>query len=550
MRTRIITLLAGLAAVSLGAPGCVLFEETDGSPPDPAPDAIECRGDGLYADGALAIRLDGDNGGATTLCQWWDLDFDEDGYQACCEGRCCTWGAGYGSTEGLAEAGGACTWSGMCAAGLTCFSEDGGSGICRLAAMGEWCDNDHACDEAMFCAVHLSSSGSNGQGTCMGPVAVEGHPCDGGLTVNPCAAPMACVCPGGKDCRCWDGTEGDLCHADTDCLDGMRCVHPMGPQGALGPARCTPGAVGDLCVNPLDCVLQRPCQLVEGLYTCVDTLSEGTPCDEADLLHPCTVGMVCNDARVPPTCVEPGDQGQVCTGDDECAVDLRCIPNLGICSAGAPGNPCVDHEDCGDESLCLVVGAEPHCVHHLEAASDCDGQDPYSPCLPGLVCNTGLPAPICVAPGTDGAFCDIDAHCAPGWSCHTVLYQCYDGDDGDPCSMAAHCAPGFTCIPELGHCYDGNTEDACLMDSHCAEGYHCDMDSAQCYAAAHGVPCEDQADCPGPLTCLTLGDGGVCFEFLGAGAVCGAAGPPFSACDLGLICDPSVAPPVCGAAGN
>ena len=307
MGTRIITLITGVAL--LGVPGCILFGETEGSTANTTPEVIECRADGLHADGALAVRLDGDNAAATAHCEWWELDFYEDGYQACCAGDCCTWGVGYGAGDGLADAGGACTWSGMCAQGLTCFDEGDGQGTCRLAEMGEWCDNDHACGETLFCAVPLSSSGANGPGTCMGPVAVEGHPCDGDLTLDPCAAPMACVCPGGQDCRCWDGTEGDICHADTDCQDGMRCVHPMGPGGALGPARCTVGAVGDPCVNPLDCEHQRPCQIVEGLFTCVDTLAEGTPCDEADLLHPCTIDMVCNDALEPPTCVAPGLQG-------------------------------------------------------------------------------------------------------------------------------------------------------------------------------------------------------------------------------------------------
>jgi len=434
----------------------------------------------------------------------------------------------------------------MCEPGLTCFSDDAEEGTCRLSEIGEWCDAGHACEEGLLCAIPTGSGAwSNQQGTCMGPVAVEGHPCDAQLTVNPCAAPMACVCPYGKDCRCWDGTEGDICHQDQDCTDDMHCVEATGPGGAVDWPRCTRGEVGDPCEDPTDCDHQQPCQNVEGVFTCVESLGEDVACDEANLLQPCASWLVCNDALEEPTCVEPGVQGQVCTEDEDCAAPLRCIPGLSICSAGAPGNPCAVHEDCEDESLCLEVQQKTRCVHHLEAKASCDPQDPYTPCLPGLVCNSGQPEPTCVAPGMDGALCDIDKHCAGGWSCHTVLYQCFDGNDGDPCSLASHCAAGFTCVPELGHCYDGNTGDACLMDAHCAEGYHCDLDMAQCYAAEHGKPCDGAADCPGPLTCLTLEGEGICFEFLDEGMTCGPAGAPFSACGAGLVCDPAAEPTVC-----
>jgi len=577
---------------------------------------VTCGPDGARADGKLVIPILTalDEQEAEDTCSWWNLDFQNDSYQACCGGDCCEWGVGIFTTDSTTLAGDGewCRWSGMCQEGLTCFPPDAGtpacpegeavgpdgcvpeasaveSGVCRLSRLNEWCDDAHDCEDPMFC------SAAWGQGECRLHVAAEGEGCLPS-DVEQCLLPMKCTCPTVNDCRCWDGSKGDPCE-EGSCVAGLRCLEAL-VNGTLKP-RCVVGAAGDpcqegTCLNGLTCMPM----VVEGypdeLYRCVEGVL-GDPCfsdvgcdpelqclkgDSIPVGHcgrwlvakePCTPGsvtevcasfLVCNSALPTPVCSIPGLPGDPCNVDIECGEGLHCSAKLNKCTGGLPGDYCGATEDCLAGAVCMFADGAMHCYAYAGPGDSCAPENPYLKCIPGLVCTGAGGDFVCVAPGKDKAPCTSDVDCTAGYRCVGQILKCFDGRDGDPCYDASDCAEGWKCLDGVGQCYDngswfacgkcynGNTWDGCSKDEDCAPGYLCDPEKKACFAQGHGKSCSVTADCAEGLICIPVDMEGACFEYLDQGDLCGPTAPPFSACDKGLVCNDAVETPACALPGE
>ncbi|MBM4356405.1 MAG: hypothetical protein FJ109_21860, partial [Deltaproteobacteria bacterium] len=366
-RYRNLAILAALPMLLSVLPGCevVLFyyllEQDDNAWSSVG--EVSCDREGLRADGDLVIPIlqPQDTQKTEEICSWWQLDFNDDSYRACCSGDCCEWGVGAWGTdpEDLSGDGEWCRWSGMCEVGLSCFplppGQDDGcpdgeapgpngcepaaealeSGECRLSRLGEDCDGQHACEEPMYC------SGSTMTGQCRLHVAVEGEGCLP-AEVEPCLAPMQCTCQNKKECRCWDGSKGDPCE-EGSCQVGLSCIAAAGD--GTGKTICVEGKKGD----------------------------------------PCKTGT--------------------------CKAGLACMPTGGaggtvayLCVAGEFGDPCYDSSGCepGMECIDVQLGGVGNCGIVLGQNAPCAPGSAFQICGSGMVCNTALPTPTCQPPGGEG----------------------------------------------------------------------------------------------------------------------------------------------------
>jgi hypothetical protein len=568
---------------------------------------IRCEPEGLRADGKLAIPIlePLDEQEAEDICSWWQLSFQTDRYTACCGGDCCEWGVGADlpvTDEELAGPGDWCRWSGMCRPGLTCFPPAPGtvdcatgevpgpegcvpleegladSGTCRLGNLGEWCDATHDCEDPMYC----TSQEMWGSGECRLHVAVEGGGCIPG-DIEPCLPPMRCACPTPKDCKCWDGSVGDPCQQES-CQAGLTCQVVV-TGGTSGKLSCVDGVVGDPCngdsCNPtLSCMPvtgedESGLQCVEGVAgdpcytsaTCMSGLEciqfagraqgvcgvfrqQAAPCDPGDRAAPCEQGLVCNTAYPTPVCEKPGTVSEPCARDEECRYELQCAEEVSQCTAGQPGQPCGTTADCLAGSVCMFGQGIMACHAYLKKGDACEKGNPFKPCIPGLVCNGAEGSEQCQPLGKDFTPCTTDVDCLPAYHCLAQEGKCFDGKDSDPCWTDGDCAEGWHCVEGISLCFNGNTWDGCKADADCLDGYQCDLSLQACFAGSHGTKCLSSDECGPGLICLPGSDWGYCFEYLAQGEACGASAPPFTACDLGLVCNDALVPPACAVPGG
>jgi hypothetical protein len=525
-------------------------EDTTWGWPDATPE-VTCTASGLQVNGELVIPATEpvDEWFVDQHCWGGSIDYDLDGYEACCSDECCSWGVGHPANQaGLHGDGQWCEWSGMCAAGLTCFEAPPDSGIspgvCRKSKLKEWCDPEHGCSDLLYCALGLWQENNKWEGICLYHVAVEGQPCipAGG---EPCLAPMQCVCPLQENCKCWDGSEGDPCQPKT-CQAGLECV--SAEDGEPGEARCYDGNKGDPCTTDWNCKEGLECRALAEGRRCVSVIPLNEPCATGTPYSFCVTGAVCNTWYVPPICSLPGALGQPCLLDAECGSALFCVAALQACFAGKPGDPCGTQTDCVAGCFCQQTGQVGHCVQYLDSGAACLPADPDLKCLPGLTCRKLDAAgdPACLPP-TDvkGAYCDKDPDCVLPLECIEDLALCSTGHDGEPCSGDGDCAVGWKCAGEPGLCFNGNTGDPCKADLDCATGFQCSVQTGKCHAGTHGLPCTGAAECGDGLVCVEVGSQAVCVELLSLGDPCGSAAPPFSLCGAGLQCDTALDLPVC-----
>ncbi len=531
------------------------WEDEDVWSPDTEADpnlvpGVTCSIFGLYVDGTLVIPTTEpvDEWFVEEHCWGASIDYDLDGYSACCNDRCCSWGVGHpGNQYGLHQEGQWCQWSGMCALGLTCFEAEPDSGIepgvCRLGEPGEWCDKLHGCGADMFCTLHEFSDEGALEGVCQYHVAVEGQKCISG-PVNTCLAPMKCACPTEDDCKCWDGSEGDPCSSES-CQDGLSCNQVPAESGET--PRCYDGSVGDPCGGGAPCKSGLDCADVVGVKRCVKIIALNDPCDPEDPFARCPASGVCNTWYDEPTCSLPGKNGDPCLVDTECSAGLYCVTAVHSCFAGLPGDPCSTQTDCAAGNFCLQAAQLGHCIHYLVAGETCLPGDPDLKCLPGLVCRKDPTAPeaVCAAAAVEGEPCISNGDCAPQTWCLPTLHVCSGGHDQAPCAESSDCADGWTCLAVKGMCFNGNTGDDCLLDGHCAPGFSCMPGVGKCFSGVKGLACQADPDCGEGHGCLAIGADLVCVEFLSEGDPCGASGFPFSLCSAGLSCDPGQEPSVC-----
>jgi hypothetical protein len=396
-----------------------------------------------------------------------------------------------------------------------------------------------------------------------------------------------------------DCDDGDVCTVDACAKDGSGCTH----QHLGGGAPCDDGdpcTEGDACgVGQGPCAgVPKPCDdanqctddvCVDGV--CGHSLSVG-PCDDGSQ---CTTGDTCQQGScvgvsvvcqgtgicvvgacdpvagcsTAPAPGKPCNDGQACTGDDQCDANGECKGTTDACD---DGNACTDdfcvggqqclHSvllgDCQDEQACVLQGT---CVQgKCEGAPlDCDDGDPCTSevCLPGqgcvatvalgVTCDDGDDCTIgdtCTADGCVGSDvgCDdgnpcTDNGCLPGGAC-LFTANAQPCDDGTACTKDDTCSGG-ACLGALVTCDDG---DACTADT-------CDTALGCVHGALIGTACDDGAGCTGPDRCQpdgscvgkprVCGDGDVCTTDAcdpATGACVFSAAPDGTACDDGNAC--------------
>ena len=317
----------------------------------------------------------------------------------------------------------------------------------------------------------------------------------------------------------------------------------------VGGPTCVVPEPGSPCDEQNDCLAGYECLEVEEGERCVIARVEGDTCSDWDPLVVCVPGTVCNHATNPPTCTIAGKAGHPCGLDGDCIKGYSCLEERGVCSGGLPGEPCDTDGDCLSEGQCSEAESGLLCIHHHKEGESCEPDLPYEPCLPWLQCNPSYDPPQCASPGEDGAPCLGYYYCAEGYKCLDSIKQCFNGDDGDYCGLGTDCAPGYHCVGSADQCHNGDTGDLCDGPEDCAKGFECDEKEARCYMGGHGKPCHVDVDCPAGLSCSLVENETRCFEFLDGGVPCGSAGPPYSACADGLVCDDSLEPPLCAFGG-
>jgi len=108
---------------------------------------------------------------------------------------------------------------------------------------------------------------------------------------------------------------------------------------------------------------------------CSGTGDKGQPCRSAGILGPweCSMGLICNEGRSPPTCETPHASrlGDRCSSEANCA-DGWCSPQAQVCTAfiGARGE-CPGGIECGPGLQCTKFDAgTPFCEALADAAAE------------------------------------------------------------------------------------------------------------------------------------------------------------------------------------
>jgi hypothetical protein len=195
----------------------------------------------------------------------------------------------------------------------------------------------------------------------------------------------------------------------------------------------------------------------------------------------------------------PGNLGDMCMSDDECAEDLVCN---GVVGLGGICSECASDTDCPDGSNCTITG------------------------MGWFACGDG----------SQGQMCESDATCADGLYCAEVvdLGGLFNGNFCSVCSEDAHCMDGQLCAPqvEFMDLMNISGQRACVDPESVPNDSLCDAEGSgdmQCEGFCTtadlmgfiqvGVcgQCETDMDCPMNGTCMAAMIGFNGFS----GSVCG-----------------------------
>ncbi len=181
----------------------------------------------------------------------------------------------------------------------------------------------------------------------------------------------------------------------------------------------------------------------------------------------------------------PCDDGDLCTGDDQCAG--------GACVPGTP-------RDCNDGDPCTDDSCDP-------AAGDCVVAANTAPCDDGDPCTVGdACADRSCVPGAPRDCSSLDDSCNTG-VCAPLTGACLAEPfgDGTPCDDGDACRLGETCTG--GMCGGAVAVDCSALDDQCNLGV-CNATSGECEASLlpEGTTCVDGVDCTSDDRCRT----GVC----------------------------------------
>jgi hypothetical protein len=215
--------------------------------------------------------------------------------------------------------GGACLGEDECADGLRCLS-----GRCApVATAGQACSQLHDCADGLSCLMSYTTSG-----TCMATTCSEAGRDTGNCTTTTstgraCAPDFTCrpleVCAIESTatgvCRPTPGP-GESCDnfVGFDCVAGLVCELPTKTcvEPRLGGACGVTGeALDQACGEALGCDARD-----DGTSVCVARVSEGGACNTES----CQAGLHCSTSTR--RCERNRDEGDSCTGGNECGVSL------------------------------------------------------------------------------------------------------------------------------------------------------------------------------------------------------------------------------------
>jgi hypothetical protein len=282
----------------------------------------------------------------------------------CSAGLYCNKGANYtcpGTCEPFGTEGSACIGSARCADGLTCTdqkcvpTQKAGDACTNFCGYSVTCPSDQICPENIWCDPNLKQ--------CE-PGRMVGEACgdmnDAGNTyVANCAVNLWCngLAFGPGTCEA-PGDVGAPCVPDfSACKQGLHCINfqTLAPNAAYG--TCSPpSGAGTDCVGDKDCQSGLVC--VAG--KCATPLASGAACTSDD---ECAAGLVCQSDKCQPALYP----GAACGPSLPCAFS-RCV--AGTCQAYAKvGAACSLDADCAtnhcvsgkcyDSSICQLPPATP-----------------------------------------------------------------------------------------------------------------------------------------------------------------------------------------------
>lgn len=370
-------------------------------------------------------------------------------------------------------------------------------GQCTGAATG--------CDDGNPCTDDLCVPGEG----CANTANFE--PCDDG---DPCSLGDQCIegeCVTGflpLDCNDGNPCTLDLC-------TGNGCINDPFTMACDDDDLCTEG---DLCMDGA-CVPGEPLNCNDGNDCTEDSCEPAMGCVHDILDNPCCLGVVhiCNDSNqcTEDLCdVDTGecshavlvgscDDGDACTGPDECSPEGLCEGTVMDCDDGNPctGDSCVPVVGC--QHLPQTGGCDDGnaCTEDDQCAGGvCHGTviscDDSNPCTTDS-CDEdgGCSNESFTGPCDDKDACTIDDDCSTG-ACQGAPLDCSDGNSctADSCHPAAGCQN----LPVAGQCNDGNE---CTVDDHCANGV--------CIGTPEGLCCTPEFTDPvNKINMLAIGDGG------------------------------------------
>lgn len=247
-------------------------------------------------------------------------------------------------------------------------------------------------------------------------------------------------------------------------------------------------------------------------------------CRDAVAAQPCTVGVDYDLLEI------EACRGMVAGAAEEgdpCHVALACPDGL-FCDAGGecPGTcrtyagnnePCgLGMAPCAPDLFCSVTGMR--CRARIDLAGACELSLDNNPCRDGGFCDRAQPgAERCVPVRGRKQGCNSSFECIEGARC--IRNACSAGLDGDACEVEADCAPGFSCFG--GKCtVPLELEVACTMDGPpCREGLVCTSSVGR--VACHPRPTAGE-NCTGDCY-LSRCVRGVCAPLVLPEEACGAS---------------------------
>lgn len=366
----------------------------------------------------------------------------------------------------------------------------------------------------------------------------------GFTAANTCAQVNAARCAALQRC----GLVANGSAAARDCA-AFLVETSCGPS--LWPARVAAGTLRLLPSVAYACAqawVVRPCDLVtETPDVCEGFLQpaagSGGSCYGGPWTE-CPAGEVCRGLACPRSCRQPGNAGEDCSADGDCATDEGLYCQLdgegttGACAVPAgTGEACGALTRCAQGRFCNDSGAcEPKHTLGLPCSED-------SQCLETLYCALlpGETLARCQQRLPDGMACQQSSQCRPGSACVPQSGTCAPRGPlpvGADCGTGQVCAPGLTCVgrtaTNAGVCLAPMAEGTpCLHATDCEPHLSCIPYSGPADLRCGGrlptgAGCAVDRDCQALSACIS----GTCAPLPSAGQPCTGHGCLYGSCAL------------------